>query len=87
MELQKRQEKSNLEESLIDCVEGATVGLGGAAAWPFSARAAGRSRPGGNLTGMLSFEASITGKWLAMLKEIAPGLARVVLLSFAPCMD
>jgi putative ABC transport system substrate-binding protein len=38
------------------------------------------ARPGGNLTGVISFEASITGKWLAMLKEIAPGLARVALV-------
>ena len=39
------------------------------------------ARPGGNLTGLLLYEASITGKWLAMLKEIAPRLARVALLS------
>jgi putative tryptophan/tyrosine transport system substrate-binding protein len=38
------------------------------------------ARPGGNLTGVISFEASITGKWLAMLKEIAPGLVRVAFL-------
>ena len=38
------------------------------------------ARPGGNLTGMLNFEASVIGKWLAMLKEIAPNLARVALL-------
>jgi putative ABC transport system substrate-binding protein len=38
------------------------------------------ARPGGNLTGVMSFEAGITGKWLAMLKEIAPGLARVALV-------
>ena len=37
------------------------------------------ARPGGNLTGVLHYEASITGKWLAMLKEIAPRLARVAL--------
>src|SRR5215470_2269207 len=30
------------------------------------------SRPGGNLTGLLQYEEGITGKWLAMLKEIAP---------------
>ena len=30
------------------------------------------ARPGGNLTGVLHYEASIAGKWLAMLKEIAP---------------
>ena len=34
------------------------------------------ARPGGNLTGFLLFEGSITGKWLGMLKEIAPQLAR-----------
>jgi ABC-type uncharacterized transport system substrate-binding protein len=39
------------------------------------------ARPGGNLTGFLSLEASITGKWLAMLKEIAPRLTRVALVS------
>jgi putative ABC transport system substrate-binding protein len=35
---------------------------------------------GGNVTGFLLFEASITGKWLAMLKEIAPQLTRVALV-------
>jgi putative ABC transport system substrate-binding protein len=38
------------------------------------------ARPGGNLTGMLNFEASVVGKWLAMLKQIAPNLARVAML-------
>lgn len=38
-------------------------------------------RPGGNLTGVLQYEASIAGKWLAMLKEIAPDLARAALLA------
>ena len=33
-------------------------------------------RPGGNITGVMLYEASVTGKWLAMLKEIAPSLAR-----------
>jgi putative ABC transport system substrate-binding protein len=37
-------------------------------------------RPGGNITGMLNLEASITGKWMVMLKEIAPQLARLTLL-------
>jgi putative tryptophan/tyrosine transport system substrate-binding protein len=32
------------------------------------------------MTGFLLFEASITGKWLAMLKEIAPRLARAALV-------
>ena len=38
------------------------------------------ARPGGNLTGLVSFEAGIVGKWLAMLKEIDPDLARVALV-------
>ena len=37
------------------------------------------ARPGGNITGLLLFEASITGKWLAMLKEIAQSLGRAAL--------
>jgi putative tryptophan/tyrosine transport system substrate-binding protein len=38
------------------------------------------ARPGGNLTGLLLFEASITGKWLAMLREIAPRLTHATLV-------
>jgi putative tryptophan/tyrosine transport system substrate-binding protein len=34
------------------------------------------ARPDGNLTGQLLFEPSVTGKWLAMLKGIAPALSR-----------
>jgi putative ABC transport system substrate-binding protein len=34
------------------------------------------ARPGGNITGFMSFELSIGGKWLQTLKEIAPGLTR-----------
>ena len=38
------------------------------------------ARPGGNITGMMQYEAGITGKWLAMLKEISPRLARAALV-------
>ena len=38
------------------------------------------ARPGGNITGMLQYEEGITGKWLAMLKEIAPRLERAALV-------
>jgi putative ABC transport system substrate-binding protein len=38
------------------------------------------ARPGGNLTGLLLFEASITGKWLSMLREVAPSLSHVTLV-------
>jgi putative ABC transport system substrate-binding protein len=37
-------------------------------------------KPGGNLTGLLLFESSVTGKWIGMLKEIAPSLQRVAVL-------
>jgi ABC-type uncharacterized transport system substrate-binding protein len=39
------------------------------------------ARPGGNLTGFLLYEEGVTGKWLAMLKEIAPGLSRAALIA------
>ena len=38
------------------------------------------ARPGGNATGFMSYEFSIGGKWLELLKEIAPGLTRVAVL-------
>jgi putative ABC transport system substrate-binding protein len=37
-------------------------------------------RPGGNLTGIMAYEQDMVGKWLSMLKEIAPQTARVALL-------
>src|SRR5262249_16623398 len=33
------------------------------------------SRPGGNITGFVTMEPTIAGKWLELLKEIAPGVA------------
>jgi putative tryptophan/tyrosine transport system substrate-binding protein len=38
------------------------------------------SRPGGNVTGFTDIEATIAGKWLELLKEIAPRTARVAFL-------
>ena len=38
------------------------------------------ARPGGNVTGFLLFEYGISGKWLELLKEIAPKLKRVAIL-------
>jgi putative tryptophan/tyrosine transport system substrate-binding protein len=35
------------------------------------------ARPGGNITGFQNFETAIGGKWLQVLKEIAPGVRRV----------
>jgi putative ABC transport system substrate-binding protein len=38
------------------------------------------ARPGGNATGFTNFEYSIAGKWLELLKEVAPGVTRVAVL-------
>ena len=38
------------------------------------------ARPGGNATGFMVFDYSLSGKWLELLKEIAPGVTRVVVL-------
>jgi putative ABC transport system substrate-binding protein len=38
------------------------------------------ARPGGNATGFSTFEYSIGGKWLDLLKQIAPGVTRVAVL-------
>jgi putative ABC transport system substrate-binding protein len=36
--------------------------------------------PGGNVTGFMQFEHGISGKWLELLKEIAPGVTRAAVL-------
>jgi putative tryptophan/tyrosine transport system substrate-binding protein len=38
------------------------------------------ARPGGNATGFTAFEYSIAGKWLELLREIAPRVTRVAVL-------
>jgi len=38
------------------------------------------ARPGGNATGFAGYEYSLAGKWLEMLKEIAPAATRVAIL-------
>jgi ABC-type uncharacterized transport system substrate-binding protein len=38
------------------------------------------ARPGGNATGFMDFEFSLGGKWLELLKQIAPEVARVAVL-------
>ena len=38
------------------------------------------AHPGGNITGFTHFEATIGGKWLELLKEIAPGVDLVTVL-------
>lgn len=37
-------------------------------------------RPGGNITGFLNVEASMGGKWVELLDEVAPGLRRAVMI-------
>jgi putative ABC transport system substrate-binding protein len=38
------------------------------------------ARPGGNVTGFMNFEFSMGGKWLELLKQIAPNLTRAAVL-------
>jgi ABC-type uncharacterized transport system substrate-binding protein len=38
------------------------------------------ARPRGNITGLLAFEYGISGKWLELLKEIAPGVTRAAVI-------
>jgi putative tryptophan/tyrosine transport system substrate-binding protein len=38
------------------------------------------ARPGGNATGFMAFEYSLSGKWLELLKQIAPGVTRAGIL-------
>jgi putative tryptophan/tyrosine transport system substrate-binding protein len=47
------------------------VGSGFVASW---------ARPGGNVTGFINFEPTMAGKWLELLKEIAPRVNRVAFL-------
>jgi putative ABC transport system substrate-binding protein len=38
------------------------------------------ARPGGNATGFMAFEYSLSGKWLELLKQIAPNVTRAAVL-------
>ena len=38
------------------------------------------SRPGGNVTGFMMFEYSLSGKWLELLKQITPSVTRAAVL-------
>jgi putative ABC transport system substrate-binding protein len=41
------------------------------------------AHPGGNMTGLTSFEYSFGGKWLELVKELRPSIARVAVLEHA----
>jgi putative ABC transport system substrate-binding protein len=45
---------------------------------------AGLPRPGGNITGFMLMEASMAGKWLELLTEIAPGVKRAAFMGTNP---
>jgi putative tryptophan/tyrosine transport system substrate-binding protein len=38
------------------------------------------ARPGGNATGFMNFEYSLSGKWVELLRQVVPGLARAAVL-------
>ena len=40
------------------------------------------ARPGGNTTGFTLFEYSISGKWLELLKQLAPGMTRAAVIRY-----
>jgi putative ABC transport system substrate-binding protein len=40
----------------------------------------GLNQPGGNVTGFANYEATLAGKWLELLSEIAPGLKRAAIM-------
>jgi putative ABC transport system substrate-binding protein len=42
------------------------------------------ARPGGNATGFMTFEFSTSGKWLELLKQIAPSVTRAAVLRSIP---
>src|SRR6266478_6407287 len=56
---------------IIFAVVADPVGSGFVASFP---------RPGGNVTGFVAWEPTMAGKWLALLKEIAPSVNRVAFL-------
>ena len=45
-----------------------------------SGMVASLARPGGNATGFTQFEYSLSGKWVELLKQIAPGITRTAVL-------
>jgi len=38
------------------------------------------ARPGGNITGFSQYDATLMGKWLQLLKEVAPGVTRIAVI-------
>jgi putative ABC transport system substrate-binding protein len=45
------------------------------------------TKPGGNVTGVLEFDTTMSGKWLELLKQVVPGMTRTaVLLSRNPSL-
>ena len=64
-----KQQTSTVPIIFVNVVD--PVGSGFVASFP---------RPGGNVTGFILMEPTIAGKWLELLKEIAPRVNRVVLL-------
>jgi putative ABC transport system substrate-binding protein len=64
-----KQQTSTIPIVFVNVVD--PVGSGFVASFP---------RPGGNVTGFILMEPTMAGKWLELLKEIAPRVNRVVLL-------
>jgi putative ABC transport system substrate-binding protein len=54
--------------------------MAGAGDAPSVGIVANMARPSGNITGFTSYELSLGGKWLELLKEVAPSITRVALV-------
>jgi putative tryptophan/tyrosine transport system substrate-binding protein len=65
---------SGIGESAYFAIVADPVGSGFVASYP---------RPGGNATGFTTLEPTMAGKWLELLKQIAPRVNRAALL-FTP---
>jgi putative ABC transport system substrate-binding protein len=66
-----------LAKELVDLRPDAILGRGTSETIGFTASLA---RPGGNITGFTNVESTLGGKWVELLKEIAPHTVRVSLL-------
>jgi len=62
------------------CKKASWAGHGGVAHPVGAGYAESLARPGGNATGFVSFEYNLSGKWVELLRQIAPGVTRAGVL-------
>jgi putative tryptophan/tyrosine transport system substrate-binding protein len=67
-------------ESLLQATHTVPIVFGGVADPVGAGFIESMARPGGNATGFVVFEYTLSGKWLELLKEIAPSVTRAAVL-------